>query len=308
MGINRIGAGGMIPAVREKKINPAENTEKAVDAERRNIENDIVEVQQEKQALSSKKDISVEEKTKRRQDLQQELASLNTKLRMREAEADREEEAETKTSDLLSEKSEAEEMRDDNRTGNAESERTGNAADNEKTQYGFEHNGVEKDGIKPDGIENSVSENGPAGGNDSEKDAAIARSDVQSIITERNAMDQIKRQGTIIARIENDIVILKGEIQQDEARGLDVKEKKEELKEQEIKAQQATDSQFSAIGRTNRMMHKAQKSRQQLGQQPRQQFGLQPRQQENEALANAGRNQEEQRLIRTTNYSLEGNI
>lgn len=282
MRISRIGAGGMIPVVRAKKVNPVENTEKAVDAERRNIEKDIVEVEQEKQALSSEKDISVEEKKKRRQDLQRELASLNTKLRMHEAEADREEETKSETSALPSEKNEAEEMRVNNRTGNAESERTGNAADKEKA-----HNGVEKDGIKPDGIEGSVSE----------KDAAIARPDVQSVITERNAMDQIKRQGTVIARIENDIVILKGEIQQDEARGLDVKEKKEELKEQEKKVQQATDSQFSAIGQTNRMVHKAQK--------PQQQFG---RQQENESLANAGRNQEEQRLIRTTNYSLEGNI
>ncbi len=113
------------------------------------------------------------------------------------------------------------------------------------------------------------------------------------MITEDGAAKRAKQQGTIVARLENDIVILKGEIKQDENRGGDVTKKKEELKEQEERAQRAVNAQFSAIGQTNRKLQEAAQDK------------LEETRGEN-AMTIRRNAAADQPLIRATNFSLAG--
>ncbi len=56
-----------------------------VDSVSKGIQNEISNVQRQMQELSSRADISVEEKMKKRQELQQQISSLNTQLRQHQA-------------------------------------------------------------------------------------------------------------------------------------------------------------------------------------------------------------------------------
>lgn len=69
-----------------------------------------------------------------------------------------------------------------------------------------------------------------------------------------DSLEQVKSRGKVLARIEDGIAILKGEIQQDEARGENVEKKQQELEKQEEKARNAAESQFSALGKATRTM------------------------------------------------------
>ncbi len=195
IGINAMGntAGGQMSGIQK------------VDSVSRNIENKIFDMQRKMQQLSSEEDISEEEKMRERQELQQEIARLNAKLRQQQAEADRE-----KRQEELAKEAQAE----------AETENRG-------VEY----------------IRST--------------DNKSASTDTEEMISAEHSARQISDRGKIVAKIEGGIVVLKGEIKQDEIRGEDVEGKKAELAKQEKRAQRASSPHITVLDETRESMKKA---------------------------------------------------
>ncbi|MCH5252916.1 MAG: FlxA-like family protein [Lachnospiraceae bacterium] len=182
-----------------------------VDAVSKNIQNEILNVQRKRQELSSKEDISVEDKQKKRQEMQQEISRLNAQLRQRQAEMRRE-----KQRELLSE-----EMKKD--------------SDKAKKVETKETEKAEKE-----------TKEGKGGGTEEEKKDTSGMG-MEEAAAANIALQQLRSRRNVISGMENDITILEGEIRQDEARGANVEEKQAALKKQEEKVQNASASQFSVL-------------------------------------------------------------
>lgn len=195
IGINAMGntAGGQMSGIQK------------VDSVSRNIENKIFDMQRKMQQLSAEEDIPEEEKMRERQELQQEIARLNAKLRQQQAEADRE-----KRQEELAKEAQAE-------------------ADTENR-----------------GVEYIRS-----------TDNKSASTDTEEMISAEHSARQISDRGKIVAKIEGGIVVLKGEIKQDEIRGEDVEGKKAELAKQEKRAQRASSPHITVLDETRESMKKA---------------------------------------------------
>ena len=335
MKIGSISAIGNITSVRSVSAVQKQQETKSVDTESKSIENDISDVERQKQA-SSKEDLTVDEKMKRRQELQQELSSLKTKLRISEAEASKENKKEALTDEQSAAK--GTEAAEDSRAAQAVKEKAAEAKEKEEaakeeaakaekkeaqTQRMKENaseGNLEKidtqkkdadqakageavagkigsDGFKVEAQDekSGVAEDDKKAGaeDDKEKMPGFSKREMQSMISEDEAAKRAEQQGVIVARLENDIVILKGEIKQDEDRGGDVTQKKEELKEQEERAQRAVNAQFSAIGQTNRKLQETVQEK------------LEETRGEN-AMTIRRNAAAEQPLIRATNFSLAG--
>lgn len=71
------------------------------------------------------------------------------------------------------------------------------------------------------------------------------------------SMARAQRQGAVVARIQGGVAILRGEISQDEARGINVERKEAELARQEEKGWNATASQSSVLGEARQAMREA---------------------------------------------------
>ncbi|MDE6640809.1 MAG: hypothetical protein K2K63_09810 [Acetatifactor sp.] len=214
-----------------------------VDYVSKNIQNEISTVERQKQGLSSKQEMSVEEKTKKKQELQQELSSLNAKLRQRQEEVSREQKKEALTGEVRAADggvSETEKVKGNADMVNAEKVKAdGSEAEKknidikgtEKENAGAGVQAAEKDAEDARGAENEK--------NEKLKDIGIPQKDAQSIVKGDSLREQTKRRESVIARMEGGIAILKGEIRQDELRGADTEKKKAELKKQEKKVQKA---------------------------------------------------------------------
>lgn len=214
-----------------------------VDYVSKNIQNEISTVERQKQGLSSKQEMSAEEKTKKKQELQQELSSLNTKLRQRQEEVSREQKKEDLTGGVRAADggvAETEKGKGNADTVNAEKVKAdGLEAEKkdidikgvEKGNAGAEIQTAKKDAEDAKGAENKKDEK--------PEDIGMPQKDVQSIVKGDSSREQTKRREAVIARMEGGIAILKGEIRQDELRGADTEKKKAELKKQEQKVQKA---------------------------------------------------------------------
>ncbi len=81
--------------------------------------------------------------------------------------------------------------------------------------------------------------------------------DTEEMISAKHSARQISDRGKIVAKIEGGIVVLKGEIKQDEIRGEDVEGKKAELAKQEKRAQRAQSPHITVLDETRESMKKA---------------------------------------------------
>lgn len=82
----------------------------------------------------------------------------------------------------------------------------------------------------------------------------LSRKEVHAMISAASSIQQANRQGTIITKTKDGIVILKGEINQDEMRDVNTERKQDELEKMEKKEQMATTFQFSILGEANNTM------------------------------------------------------
>lgn len=219
---------------------------KRVDSVSKNIQNEISTVERQKQGLSSKQELSAEEKAKKKQELQQELSSLNTKLRQRQEEINKEQKREALTGEVRAaggDVSEAEKVKGKADTVNAEKIKADGSEAEKKNK---DIKGAEKGNVSAEVQTAKKDAEDVKGAKDAEnekdeklKDIGIPQKDAQSIVKGDSFREQMKRREAVIARMEGGIAILKGEIRQDELRGADTEKKKAELKKQEQKVRKA---------------------------------------------------------------------
>lgn len=242
----------------------------SVDTVSKGIQDDISEVQRQKQELSSRKDIPVEEKVKKRQELQQEISSLNAKLRQHQAEvrkekqkelmkenaktgrtdADNEEKksAEKKVSAVKESEAQETETKDTKsmnaQTKSVQAQNTSQKETKAESTTGSTTKSVEEKDVNP--RDTGVKETENKAVND--KPAGISAAEMKGMVAADSWVKNSKAQETVIARIEGGVAILKGEIRQDENRGADAAPKRAELAKQEQKVQWASAASFSDLG------------------------------------------------------------
>lgn len=206
----------------------------------KNIQDEISDVQQQKRGLSSKQEMSAEEKAKKRQELQQELSSLNTQLRKRQAEARKEQQREV----LLGEVRSADgHVTDAEKSGNkAAAETTENAEKNKTDSGAGEEKNINVESPEREAVSKGIgAEKKEAADKKAREleDIGMPLGEMKDIVERESFKEQRRRREAVIARMESGIVILKGEIRQDELRGADVEKKEAELKKQEQRVQKA---------------------------------------------------------------------
>lgn len=259
-------------ADRQSRGTGQETAAQPADVVSKNIQDEISEVQRQKQGLSSKQEMSEGERSKKKQELQQKLNSLNTRLRQRQAEVSRKQ----KQADRLDELSAPD---TDTRTRRAEEKDTEKTGQSRKSGKSAEQSmnaqaPVSKDatekmsgtgatesgagmtgrsarmaerstgmtGRSAETTEHSTDELKRSSKDDSDerlKNSGIPQDRMQAIIGGDIFREQAERREVVIARIEGGIAILKGEIRQDEMLGNDVQKKKAELKERESSVKNA---------------------------------------------------------------------
>lgn len=262
MGISGVGAMGSMSGGQMSAVQRTDSVSK-------NIQNEISEAQRQKQSLSSKGDISAKEKMKKDQELQQEISSLNTQLRMRQEEVQKEQKKEALSGEVRPVRED--EKKVENRVETKEKS-IGEIRDQEQQARKLENfetqsKDTEKEKEKED------------------TETTDSRKETKAVVAGDSGMEQVKQQRRVITRMKDAIAVLKGEIRQDEARGLDVEDKKKELEEQEDKMQKASASQFSVLGEANKAMGEAQGKTQPAG----------------------NGDNEEQAMIKATNFVKENN-
>ncbi|MDE7197352.1 MAG: hypothetical protein K2O15_00555, partial [Lachnospiraceae bacterium] len=98
---------------------------------------------------------------------------------------------------------------------------------------------------KEDVVEEQVT---AADDDDAVTDAGISHKEIHAMVTADASAQQADRLGTVIAKTSDGIAILKGEISQDERRGVDTERKQAELEKMEKREQRAMAFQFSMLG------------------------------------------------------------
>lgn len=228
---------------------------RSTDSESKNIKNEITGVQQQMKNLSSKEELSVDEKKNERRKLQQEILSLNTELRQHQDELRRSQRREILMAEMQKERTESEEEKPEDK---AETEETATGMPEEIKASSGRQQTEDSDKLKEE--ESSENETKKANGDmdtDKETDTSISRKKMEAMVSADSSVQQAGRQGIVIARIRDGIVILKGEINQDTARGTDTEKKQEELEKLEKKEQRAMEVQFSILGEANLTMKSA---------------------------------------------------
>ncbi|MDE6026072.1 MAG: FlxA-like family protein [Lachnospiraceae bacterium] len=202
MSISGVSASKNVLAERTVKQEP-------VDAISKSIENEISDIQRQRQQVS-KQDLSADEKMKKRQELQQEISRLNNQLRQRQAEARREQNKEKVAKDR-----DAENIKTD---------------DEKKAQSAAS---------KKDETKESESKTVEM------QDAKKKRANQQAVVLAEATVSQIGLQSKVVSGIQSGINILKGEIKQDKARGENVDDKKEQLEKQRNRLRRASSGEFT---------------------------------------------------------------
>ncbi len=228
-----MGIGGIRAMESQTVRQPAANQQ--VDSISKNIENEISDAQRQKQGLSSKADIPVEEKIKKRQELQQEISSLNAQLRQHQAEVRREQQKEA-----LSAEKRAEELSIRNKDDHEPGIKANTSENSEAEEPRTKKTGPENAETKPE-----------------VKDVRMSKTEMHALISADSSIKKAKTQNAVITRMEDGIVTLKGEIRQDKARGENVDKKEAELAKQEAKLQKVSASQFTALDKANETMRAA---------------------------------------------------
>ncbi len=247
------------------------------DSRSKNIQKEITDTQQQMQKLSSKEDLSANEKNQERKELQKEISDLNTELKQRQEELSRSQKREIMLARLredqgLTKEEKPEEKVQPEKTSDESDEKKlptdGQQAETQGTVIAKNSDGVvllkgETKPGKTDSIdaENQQSvetakedvieeqETAPAADDDDAvTDAGISHKEIHAMVSADASAQQADRLGTVIAKTSDGIAILKGEISQDERRGVDTERKQAELEKMEKREQRAMAFQFSMLG------------------------------------------------------------
>ncbi len=256
------------------------------DQKSKNIQNEITDMQQQMQKLSSEEELSVNEKANERKKLQKEISNLNTELKQHQEELLRSHKRES----MMAQLQEAQEPEKEESEDTVRAEDTASDAPDEQLLPADEkqlpteeqqpplpgsvitqnNDGtvVFKDAIKQDrqpDVDTEkptdtpkekviVEEETNPADSDTVTDAGLSGKEMQAMVSANSSVHQAGLQGTIITKTNDGIAILKGEIRQDERRDVDTERKQAELEKLEKQEQRATLFQFSILGDANKAM------------------------------------------------------
>lgn len=254
------------------------------DQKSKSIQNEITDVQQQIQKLSSTEDLSVNEKAAEQKKLQKEVSDLNTELKQHQEELRRAQKREIMLVELQEDNNSAKE--EDSEDKIHPKETSSDHADEKNLPTDAQqpaHPGtvitqnsdgtvilkeiMEQDKNSDIGIENkqadaadeetAVEKEPLLTDTDTAADANLSGKDMQAMVSADASIQQAGRQGTVIARIKDGIAILKGEIKQDERRDVNTERKQAELEKMQTRKQRATAFQFSVLGEADDAMKSA---------------------------------------------------
>ncbi len=205
MSIGGINATGNTSAGHLMKTEP-------IDSMSKSIENEISDIQRQRQQVL-KEDISADEKQEKRRQLQQEISRLNAQLKQHQSEVRREQSKE----DI------AKSIGEDGSRVSADEDKNNQTAALDKEKSETEEN------------ENKAV-------NDKEGKKVLRQE--KSVIATSFAMEQAKLQNSVVSGMKNDITVIKGEIKLDGARGENVEDKRELLDKSRNRLHRASDMRF----------------------------------------------------------------
>lgn len=241
----------------------------STDPKIKNIQNEISDAKQQMQKLSSKEEITANEKASERKKLQKEISDLNTKLQQHQEELRKSQKRELLLAELQGRQDLPEEE---------------NPQDKVQTKEALPYQAGERDlstdSLRTESQETVISRNSDGtvilrGETNSDVDQNVdtdIKQDDQEMQNRQETQDdqkmhamvsadasvqQANRQGTIVAKTRDGIAILKGEMNLDELRGADTEKKQAELEKMEKKEERATKFQFSLLGEANNAMKSA---------------------------------------------------
>lgn len=251
------------------------------DQKSKSIQNEITSTQQQIRKLSSKEDLSANEKTNKQKQLQKEISGLNAELKQYQDELRKSQKREIMMAELQEDQEPAKEEKSEDQI-QAVKEASQNPADkkdlpndNDKPQterqgavISQNNDGVVilKDALNQDKSADTNTENKPADASqkeaidkkepqneddDTAADANLSGREIYATAAADSSLQQADRLGTVVTRTRNGIAILKGEMKQDENLGADTTRKQAELEKMEKQEQRATAFQSSILGEAN---------------------------------------------------------
>ena len=259
-------------------------TTASTDPKIKNIQNEITDAKQQMQKLSSKEDLSDNEKTDERKKLQKEISDLNTELKQHQEELSRSQKREIMLSKLREDqnptKEEATEDKVQKTKDSSDQEDKkklpldGQQSESQGTVIARNSDGVvilteeanpnENHGVSAEKTQTAEAEEESADEtvakptvSDTVTDTGLNHKDMRAMVTADSSVQQANRQGTIVAKTRDGIAILKGEMKLDELRGADTEKKQAELEKMEQGEERATMFQFSVLGEANYAMKSA---------------------------------------------------
>lgn len=259
------------------------NTAASTDPKIKNIENEIKDAKQQLQKLSSKEDLSASDKADERKELQKGISRLNVKLEqhqetlrksqkreimLAELQEDqkltKEEKSEDKiqtketSSDKANEKNLPADKQQTMRPGTVISRNSDGVVMIKEEMNPDEKRGVDTAKTKDDEAkEKGLDEKGTKTTDSDAANASLSPIEIYAITSADSSVQQANRQGTIITQTRDGIAILKGEIDQDEKRGINTDKKQTALEKMEEREQRAIAFQSAILGEANNTMKSA---------------------------------------------------
>lgn len=259
------------------------NTAASTDPKIKNIENEIKDAKQQLQKLSSKEDLSASDKADERKELQKGISRLNVKLEqhqetlrksqkreimLAELQEDqkltKEEKSEDKiqtketSSDKANEKNLPADKQQTMRPGTVISRNSDGVVMIKEEMNPDEKRGVDTAKTKDDEAkEKGLDEKGTKTTDSDAANASLSPKEIYAITSADSSVQQANRQGTIITQTRDGIAILKGEIDQDEKRGINTDKKQTALEKMEEREQRAIAFQSAILGEANNTMKSA---------------------------------------------------
>lgn len=276
MGIGRVTSTNSMSSM---QTNAAASTDPKI----KNIENKIQDAKQQMQKLSSKEELSASEKADERKKLQKGISRLNTELEQHQEKLRKSQKREIMMAELqkdqeLTKEEKSEEKKEAKETALDKANDKNLPADKQQTMrpgtvISRNSDGVVmiKEEMNPDekrGVDTEKTKDDKAKEKDldekekknTDKDtanASLSPKEIYAITSADSSMQQANRQGSVIAQTRDGIAILKGEIDQDEKRGINTDEKKAALEKMEEREQRAIAFQSAILGEANNAMTSA---------------------------------------------------
>ena len=253
------------------------------DQKSKSIQNEITEVRQQMQKLSSKEDLSANEKTNERKKLQKEISGLTTELKQHQDDLLRSQKREQMLAKLWEDKKPVKEdiSETDTRSEEEASNTTDKSDQSYKEQPSAQTNSIiaqhsdgtvilkeitgqdrnsDRDTKTEAAVETEEEVHDETETNTNDDAAADFRPssrEIQAMVTSDSSLQQTRHLGTIISKTSDGIAILKEEIEQAKELGLDTELKQAELKKIERQEQLAMAFQFSILGEADKALQSA---------------------------------------------------